>query len=280
MCFKRWNSFCVDVYCCYHAGVSAGQMYTYPARCWRKKRRLHNATDPRLGIYGLQLGKTLQPVSLNYLPIASCSLSLPAHLSLSLSLPLPPSSPTHLLQLMWLLVMIWNNLAKSISLSLRTLSRTGCQSFFREWNVAVFTPAGKLVLWEVEHVIRFATAGSSETEFGHCRQYLINVIECSLAFLGLPLETAHSKRLRSRLQYILPVSYFVLTTSLADWFCLFPSGSSSIRLYKLRCSLCVFCGQWSWAWITVPKACIPTGMLHYPNEHGNRETYVTCFNLY
>uniref|UniRef100_A0A671W7D4 Double PHD fingers 2 n=1 Tax=Sparus aurata TaxID=8175 RepID=A0A671W7D4_SPAAU len=29
-------------------GVSAGQMYTYPARCWRKKRRLHNATDPRL----------------------------------------------------------------------------------------------------------------------------------------------------------------------------------------------------------------------------------------
>ncbi|XP_008397587.1 zinc finger protein DPF3-like [Poecilia reticulata] len=36
-------------------GVAAGQMYTYPARCWRKKRRLHNATDPRLGIYGLQL---------------------------------------------------------------------------------------------------------------------------------------------------------------------------------------------------------------------------------
>uniref|UniRef100_A0A3B3X5E2 C2H2-type domain-containing protein n=1 Tax=Poecilia mexicana TaxID=48701 RepID=A0A3B3X5E2_9TELE len=36
-------------------GVAAGQMYTYPARCWRKKRRLHNTTDPRLGIYGLQL---------------------------------------------------------------------------------------------------------------------------------------------------------------------------------------------------------------------------------
>uniref|UniRef100_A0A3P9Q4A5 Zinc finger protein DPF3-like n=1 Tax=Poecilia reticulata TaxID=8081 RepID=A0A3P9Q4A5_POERE len=29
-------------------GVAAGQMYTYPARCWRKKRRLHNATDPRV----------------------------------------------------------------------------------------------------------------------------------------------------------------------------------------------------------------------------------------
>ncbi|XP_072313647.1 zinc finger protein DPF3-like isoform X2 [Eucyclogobius newberryi] len=36
-------------------GVGAGQMYTYPARCWRKKRRLHNSTDSRLGIYGLHL---------------------------------------------------------------------------------------------------------------------------------------------------------------------------------------------------------------------------------
>ncbi|KAJ4939031.1 hypothetical protein JOQ06_028494 [Pogonophryne albipinna] len=36
-------------------GVAAGQMYTYPARCWRKKRRLHNATDPGLGIYGLKI---------------------------------------------------------------------------------------------------------------------------------------------------------------------------------------------------------------------------------
>ncbi|KAM6918100.1 zinc finger protein DPF3-like isoform 2-T2 [Lycodopsis pacificus] len=40
-------------------GVAAGQMYTYPARCWRKKRRLHNATDTRLGIYGLQLDSGL-----------------------------------------------------------------------------------------------------------------------------------------------------------------------------------------------------------------------------
>ncbi|KAK7904951.1 hypothetical protein WMY93_017558 [Mugilogobius chulae] len=36
-------------------GVGSGQMYTYPARCWRKKRRLHNSTDPHLGIYGLHL---------------------------------------------------------------------------------------------------------------------------------------------------------------------------------------------------------------------------------
>ncbi|TWW72200.1 Zinc finger protein DPF3 [Takifugu flavidus] len=36
-------------------GVTAGQMYTYPARCWRKKRRLENSTDARLGIYGLHL---------------------------------------------------------------------------------------------------------------------------------------------------------------------------------------------------------------------------------
>uniref|UniRef100_A0A8C6TXR8 DPF1-3 N-terminal domain-containing protein n=1 Tax=Neogobius melanostomus TaxID=47308 RepID=A0A8C6TXR8_9GOBI len=36
-------------------GVAAGQMYTYPARCWRKKRRFNNSTDSRLGIYGLHL---------------------------------------------------------------------------------------------------------------------------------------------------------------------------------------------------------------------------------
>eukprot|EP00066_Takifugu_rubripes_P025751 XP_011615017.1 PREDICTED: zinc finger protein DPF3-like isoform X3 [Takifugu rubripes] len=40
-------------------GVTAGQMYTYPARCWRKKRRLENSTDARLGIYGLHLGGSL-----------------------------------------------------------------------------------------------------------------------------------------------------------------------------------------------------------------------------
>ncbi|XP_056401757.1 zinc finger protein DPF3 isoform X2 [Hyla sarda] len=29
-------------------GVAPGQLYTYPARCWRKKRRLHHPEDPRL----------------------------------------------------------------------------------------------------------------------------------------------------------------------------------------------------------------------------------------
>ncbi|XP_077118068.1 zinc finger protein DPF3 isoform X5 [Ranitomeya variabilis] len=29
-------------------GVAPGQLYTYPARCWRKKRRLHHTEDPRL----------------------------------------------------------------------------------------------------------------------------------------------------------------------------------------------------------------------------------------
>ncbi|XP_035023145.1 zinc finger protein DPF3 isoform X3 [Hippoglossus stenolepis] len=53
-------------------GVSAGQMYTYPARCWRKKRRLHNATDPRLGIYGLQLDGSL--MSKDALPTQSTTL--------------------------------------------------------------------------------------------------------------------------------------------------------------------------------------------------------------
>ncbi|XP_075470347.1 zinc finger protein DPF3 isoform X7 [Ascaphus truei] len=29
-------------------GLAPGQLYTYPARCWRKKRRLHPPEDPRL----------------------------------------------------------------------------------------------------------------------------------------------------------------------------------------------------------------------------------------
>ncbi|XP_034531665.1 zinc finger protein DPF3-like isoform X3 [Notolabrus celidotus] len=53
-------------------GVAAGQMYTYPARCWRKKRRLHTATDPRLGIYGLQLEGGI--VSREALPAQSTTL--------------------------------------------------------------------------------------------------------------------------------------------------------------------------------------------------------------
>ncbi|EAW81077.1 D4, zinc and double PHD fingers, family 3, isoform CRA_b [Homo sapiens] len=29
-------------------GLAPGQLYTYPARCWRKKRRLHPPEDPKL----------------------------------------------------------------------------------------------------------------------------------------------------------------------------------------------------------------------------------------
>lgn len=36
-------------------GLAAGQMYTYPARCWRKKRRLHQPLDPQLRLCELRL---------------------------------------------------------------------------------------------------------------------------------------------------------------------------------------------------------------------------------
>ncbi|XP_043075271.1 zinc finger protein DPF3 isoform X4 [Puntigrus tetrazona] len=36
-------------------GLAAGQMYTYPARCWRKKRRLHPPLDPQLRLCELRL---------------------------------------------------------------------------------------------------------------------------------------------------------------------------------------------------------------------------------
>uniref|UniRef100_A0A669C7I4 Double PHD fingers 3 n=1 Tax=Oreochromis niloticus TaxID=8128 RepID=A0A669C7I4_ORENI len=39
-------------------GQAAGQMYTYPARCWRKKRRLHPPLDPQLRLCELRLGET------------------------------------------------------------------------------------------------------------------------------------------------------------------------------------------------------------------------------
>uniref|UniRef100_A0A9J7XUR0 Double PHD fingers 3 n=3 Tax=Cyprinus carpio TaxID=7962 RepID=A0A9J7XUR0_CYPCA len=36
-------------------GLAAGQMYSYPARCWRKKRRLHPPLDPQLRLCELRL---------------------------------------------------------------------------------------------------------------------------------------------------------------------------------------------------------------------------------
>lgn len=38
-------------------GLAPGQLYTYPARCWRKKRRLNILEDPRLGPFEFKIGK-------------------------------------------------------------------------------------------------------------------------------------------------------------------------------------------------------------------------------
>uniref|UniRef100_A0A8C5HGZ4 Zinc finger protein DPF3-like n=1 Tax=Gouania willdenowi TaxID=441366 RepID=A0A8C5HGZ4_GOUWI len=40
---------------------ASGQMYTYPARCWRKKRRLHSPLDPQLRLCELRLEAELAP---------------------------------------------------------------------------------------------------------------------------------------------------------------------------------------------------------------------------
>lgn len=37
-------------------GVAPGQLYTYPARRWRKKRRAHPPEDPRLAFPSLKTG--------------------------------------------------------------------------------------------------------------------------------------------------------------------------------------------------------------------------------
>ncbi|XP_010793502.1 zinc finger protein DPF3 isoform X2 [Gymnodraco acuticeps] len=42
-------------------GQAAGQMYTYPARCWRKKRRLHPPLDPQLRLCELRLEAEMAP---------------------------------------------------------------------------------------------------------------------------------------------------------------------------------------------------------------------------
>ncbi|MCJ8743995.1 hypothetical protein PDJAM_G00101080 [Pangasius djambal] len=42
-------------------GLASGQMYTYPARCWRKKRRLHPPIDPQLRLCELRLEAELMP---------------------------------------------------------------------------------------------------------------------------------------------------------------------------------------------------------------------------
>ncbi|XP_049613434.1 zinc finger protein DPF3 isoform X2 [Syngnathus scovelli] len=42
-------------------GRVSGQMYAYPARCWRKKRRLHQPLDPQLRLCELRLEAELAP---------------------------------------------------------------------------------------------------------------------------------------------------------------------------------------------------------------------------
>lgn len=41
------------------AGLAPGQIYTYPARCWRKRRRLNILEDPRLRPCEFKIGKEL-----------------------------------------------------------------------------------------------------------------------------------------------------------------------------------------------------------------------------
>uniref|UniRef100_A0A452FY81 Double PHD fingers 3 n=1 Tax=Capra hircus TaxID=9925 RepID=A0A452FY81_CAPHI len=38
-------------------GLAPGQLYTYPARCWRKKRRLHPPEDPKLRLLEIKPGE-------------------------------------------------------------------------------------------------------------------------------------------------------------------------------------------------------------------------------
>lgn len=38
-------------------GLAPGQLYTYPARCWRKKRRLHPPEDPKLRLLEIKPGQ-------------------------------------------------------------------------------------------------------------------------------------------------------------------------------------------------------------------------------
>lgn len=42
------------------SGHAPGQLYTYPARCWRKKRRLNILEDPRLVPIEFKIGETLR----------------------------------------------------------------------------------------------------------------------------------------------------------------------------------------------------------------------------
>ncbi len=50
-------NFVVKFWVFFNPGVAPGQLYTYPARCWRKKRRLNILEDPRLGPIEFKIGE-------------------------------------------------------------------------------------------------------------------------------------------------------------------------------------------------------------------------------
>lgn len=53
------------------SGVAPGQLYTYPARRWRKKRRSHPPEDPRLAFPTLKAGTTFREKSVLFIGVSS-----------------------------------------------------------------------------------------------------------------------------------------------------------------------------------------------------------------
>lgn len=56
--FEVFNVFAMSLVLFFNPGVAPGQLYTYPARCWRKKRRLNILEDPRLGPIEFKIGES------------------------------------------------------------------------------------------------------------------------------------------------------------------------------------------------------------------------------
>lgn len=97
--------------------------------------------------------------------------------------------------------------------------------------MAVFTPAGKLVLWGVEHVIRFTTAGSRvrplQTVFNKC-------YGMKFGLLRLPLNTFTLSSIFSPdLIFYLPPTFFIGFV----YFSLATLSSLHIYLYASVCVL-------------------------------------------
>ncbi|EPY81246.1 hypothetical protein CB1_000743121, partial [Camelus ferus] len=54
------------------AGLAPGQLYTYPARCWRKKRRLHPPEDPKLRLLEIKPAAAIHRGGRNSRFFSSC----------------------------------------------------------------------------------------------------------------------------------------------------------------------------------------------------------------